>query len=131
MPYDIYAEKIILYYEHPHNKGVLKDADAYFKEYNPICGDEINIYLKISKDKIKDAKFAGKGCAISTAAASLITDYIKDKKIKEIKTFDKDLVIKLLGIDPGPVRIKCATLSLRAIKEAIEKYENKAIRKKS
>ncbi len=82
MPYDIYAEKIILNYEHPHNKGVLKDADTRFKEYNQVCGDEIEVYIKINNKKIKDIKFIGRGCAISMASASMITDFIKGKSIK-------------------------------------------------
>ena len=125
MPYDIYAEKIILNYEHPHNKGVLKDADARFKEYNQVCGDEIEVYIKINNKKIKDIKFIGRGCAISMASASMITDFIKGKSIKEIEQYNGDIIKNILGIDPGPVRMKCATLSLRAIKEAIERYKIK------
>ncbi len=120
MPYDIYAEKIISYYEHPHNKGSIKNADAEFREYNTICGDDIVVYIKIKGKTIMDAKFTGSGCAISIASASLITDYIKGKKINEIKKLDFDKIKELLGIDPGPARMKCATLALKAIKNALE-----------
>ncbi|MCL4381067.1 iron-sulfur cluster assembly scaffold protein [Candidatus Marsarchaeota archaeon] len=125
MPYDIYAEKIILNYEHPHNKGILKDADAHFREYNHVCGDEIDIYIKIKKKKIDNIKFVGKGCAISMASASMITDFVKGKDIKEIEKYDGSIIKNIIGMDPGPVRMKCATLGLRAIKEAIEKYKGK------
>ncbi len=125
MSYDIYAEKIILNYEHPHNKGILKGANTHFKEYNQVCGDEIEVYIIINNKKIKDVKFIGRGCAISMASASMITDFIKGKSIKEIEQYNGDIIKNILGIDPGPVRMKCATLSLRAIKEAIERYKIK------
>ncbi len=122
MPYDIYAEKIISYYEHPHNKGLIKKADTKFREFNTTCGDDITIYIKIEKNVIKDVKFNGNGCAISIASASLITDYIKNKEINTIEKLDFNIIKKLLGIDPGPIRMKCATLSLKAIKQALKKF---------
>jgi len=121
MPYDIYAEKIISYYEHPHNKGLIKKPDTKFREFNTTCGDDITVYIKIENKVIKDVKFNGNGCAISIASASLITDYIKNKEISTIEKLDFNIIKELLGIDPGPVRMKCAALSLKAIKQALKK----------
>lgn len=125
MSYDLYAEKIISCYEHPHNKGQIKDADAKFREHNMVCGDDITVYIKVKNNVINDAKFTGNGCAISIASASLITDYIKNKKLNEIEKLNLDKIKELLGIDPGAARMKCATLALIAIKQALKNYLTK------
>lgn len=126
---DLYAQEIISHYEFPHNKGTMKDASASFHDFNPVCGDDLTMYLKIVKNKVEDVKFNGTGCAISMASASMLTDFIKGKSIAEVeRTGLKDL-LDLLGIDPGPARLKCATLSLRTLKEATFVYEHKEIDK--
>jgi nitrogen fixation protein NifU and related proteins len=128
---DLYAEEIIAHYEKPHNKGEIKDASISVHENNPLCGDDMTIYLKINNDIITDVKFSGSGCAISTASASMLTDFIKGKNLKEIETMGLDTIIDLIGIDPGPARLKCATLSLKTLKEAMFLYQHKAIDKKT
>ncbi|MCL4381928.1 iron-sulfur cluster assembly scaffold protein [Candidatus Marsarchaeota archaeon] len=128
---DLYAEDLIENYEHPHNKGRLNDANATFHEYNPVCGDDITIYLKIEKGIIKEVKFDGDGCVISIASASLLTEAIKNRKINNVKKMDFEDLKKIIGIDPGPVRIKCATLSLKAVKEAIFLYSHKTSEKET
>jgi SUF system NifU family Fe-S assembly protein len=82
LPLDLYAEEIISHYEHPHNRGEIKNPSISVHEYNPTCGDDITIYLDIEKDKIKDVKFSGVGCAISIASASMLTDFVKGKSRK-------------------------------------------------
>ena len=116
---DIYVEEIIAHYEHPHNKGKMEDADASFHDFNPLCGDDLTIYLKIEDGRIADAKFDGVGCAISVGSASMLTDLLKGKTVKEVERMGPSTVIEMLGIDPGPVRLKCATLSLRAAQKAL------------
>lgn len=128
---DLYAEDLIENYEHPHNKGKIENADATFHEYNPVCGDDVTIYLKIEKGVVKDVKFDGDGCVISIASASLLTEAIKNKGINSIKKMDFEDLKKIIGIDPGPVRIKCATLSLKAVKEAIFLYNHKTPEKET
>ncbi len=127
MPLDLYAEEIITHYEHPHNKGSISKPSISVHEYNPTCGDDITIYLDIEKGKIRDVKFSGTGCAISMASASMLTDSIKGKSLNEIEKMNLQTVIDLLGIDPGPARLKCATLSLKTVKEAAFMYQHKAV----
>lgn len=127
MPIDLYVEEIISHYEHPHNKGEIKNPSISVHEYNPTCGDDITIYLDISNNKIKDVKFGGSGCAISMASASMLTDLIKGKNLGEIEKMGLPTIIGLLGIDPGPARLKCATLSLKTLKEAAFLYQHKAV----
>lgn len=120
---DIYAEEIVAHYEHPHNKGKLLNASASFHDFNPLCGDDLTLYLEIRDGKVTDAKFDGTGCAISVGSASMLTDELKGKTLDEVKRMGVGTVVGLLGIDPGPARIKCATLSLRAAQKAVFVYQ--------
>lgn len=124
---DIYAEELMSNYEHPHNKGKIPDADAEFHEYNPICGDDIIMYLKIKDDVIKDVKFDGDGCAISIASSSMLTDNVKGKTLEEVEKMGFEDLKDIIGVDPGPARLKCATLPLKTLKEAIFVYLHKSI----
>lgn len=116
---DIYAENILDHYNNPRNFGVPSKFDINKKEINPLCGDEINVYLTLENNEIKDIKFSGRGCAISQAAASIISEHIKGRNIEEVKNYNKEEILNLLGISIGPVRLKCALLSLKAIQRAI------------
>ncbi len=116
----IYRELILELYRHPLNYGTIENADARAKDSNPLCGDEVEIYLKLDPEgKIVEAKHSSHGCAISQASTSLLTEMIKNKNIKEVAAFDKSSILKALG-DPelGPVRIKCALLPLKVLKLA-------------
>ena len=124
---DIYAEEIISHYEHPHNKGKIAKASIDFHEYNPTCGDDITVYLDIKDGKVKDVKFEGTGCAISMASASMLTDDIKGKTVDGVEKLGFKELVELIGIDPGPARLKCATLSLKAIKKALFLYQHKEV----
>ncbi len=127
MPMDLYAEELVSHYEHPHNKGKLASADAELHEYNPVCGDDITIYIKIKDKKIEDIKFDGRGCAISVGAASMLTDFTKGKTLAEVEKMGFNTIVDLLGIDPGPARAKCATIALKALKGAVFAYEHKTV----
>ena len=124
---NIYAEEIIAQYEHPHNKGKIANASTSFHEYNPTCGDDITVYLSIKDGKVSDAKFDGNGCAISVASASMLTDEIKGKTVADAEKLGVQDLIELIGIDPGPARLKCATISLKAAKKALFAYEKKPV----
>lgn len=117
---DMYIQEIIDLYKNPNNFGSLKNPTHYYKEFNALCGDEIEVFLIIENNKVKDIKFEGKGCAISIASASLLTESIKNKNIEEIKKMNFGDVKKLLGIDIMYTRVKCATLALEAVKRALE-----------
>ncbi len=127
MELDMYAEELISHYEHPENKGEMAKPSAKMHEENISCGDKIDIYLEIEKGKVKDVKFQGSGCVISMGTASMLTGEIKGKSLAEIEKMDKEKLLKIIGVDPGPVRMHCATLSLRAIKKAVLEYEKKPI----
>lgn len=119
---NIYRERILEHYKHPENFGVLLNPDIQFKELNYSCGDEVNIEIKFEKNKIGEAKFIGKGCAISQASADLLMNHIKNKKINEIKKITKDDIIKLLGVKLTLTRLNCALLPLSALQKGINEY---------
>ncbi len=116
----IYRELILELYRHPLNFGTIENADARAKDSNPLCGDEVEIFLKLDPDgKILEAKHNSHGCAISQASTSLLTDMVKNKNIKDVAVLDKSSILKALGNpELGPVRIKCALLSLKVVKLA-------------
>ena len=120
----MYRENILDHYKHPHNHGEIKNPDIKFTENNPLCGDVITVNLKLDDHKVEDIKFRGSGCAISQSAMSMLTDEIKGKTLEEVKNIKREDIINLLGIDVGPVRIKCAVLGLIAIKNGIKEFEN-------
>ena len=121
----IYKENIIDHYKNPHNHGTIENADIKFTENNPLCGDVITVTLKVNGPVVDDVRFISQGCAISTAATSMLTDKIKGKQIEEVKKVSREDVVDLLGIEIGPVRTKCAVLGLVAVKEGIKQFENK------
>lgn len=114
---DFYRENILDHYRHPHNTGTLADATHSHEENNPLCGDVIRIDLHVNEhDVIDQVAFSGKGCAISQASASMLTDMIKGKTLAEARQINKDDILEALGIEIGPVRMKCALLSLKVLK---------------
>ncbi|MCX8194499.1 MAG: SUF system NifU family Fe-S cluster assembly protein [Candidatus Micrarchaeota archaeon] len=122
---DIYRENILDHYKHPRNKGKIAQADAEAQDSNPLCGDEISIGIRVENKKIVDLKFDGSACAICIAAASMLTEEVKGKGLEEAKGFSKERLLSLLGIDPGPVRLKCALLPLKVLKLAIYRHLGK------
>ncbi|MGA3296317.1 MAG: Fe-S cluster assembly sulfur transfer protein SufU [Candidatus Bathyarchaeia archaeon] len=127
MSSDIYKDIILDYYRHPRNSGDLQDPDVRAKDSNPLCGDIMEMQLKIKDGKINDIRFKGRGCAISQASASMLTELAKDKTLEEAKALGKTDILNMLGIDPGPTRIKCALLGLKVLKLAIYGYLGLAV----
>ena len=121
---DIYRETILDHYRHPRNYGDLPNANAHARDSNVLCGDVVEMQLRIHANKIEEARFRGEGCAISIATASMLTEFSKGKSISEIKGLGNKELIKLLGTDPGPARIECAILGLKVMKAAINKRQN-------
>jgi nitrogen fixation NifU-like protein len=114
---DFYREIIIDRYQNPHYRGELDPNDFSFEDSNPLCGDELRIDVVLNGDeRVVDAKFSGRGCAISQASADLLLESIQGKTLEEIKHLGKEDVLELLGIDLGAVRLKCALLSLKVLK---------------
>ena len=125
----MYQENILDHYKSPRNFGNLENASVHHHEKNPLCGDELDMFLIIDKDKnIAEIKIHPHGCAISVASASMLSEEIKGKSIKEIEKLKKESILEMLGIPISPVRLKCALLSLDTLKNSIlifEKYVDK------
>jgi nitrogen fixation NifU-like protein len=117
---DLYREQIIERYKYPHMKGTLEPNDFTYEDDNPLCGDRIRIDLRVNKDEVvTEAAFTGTGCAISLASADLLTESIVGKELAEVKKLTKEDILELLGIQLGPVRLKCALLSLKVLKAGV------------
>ena len=108
---DLYRDYILEHYRRPHNFGVIDDPTASFEGSNPLCGDRITLQLGIRDGVVERVGFTGRGCAISQASASLLTDEIKGKPLAEVAAFRADDLLDLLGIEISPARLKCAMLS--------------------
>jgi nitrogen fixation NifU-like protein len=117
---DLYREIIIDHYKNPSYRGHLDPHDIRFEDDNPLCGDHIEITLRVDGDgKITDGRFDGKGCAISQASADLLIESIIGKPLEEVKKLTKHDILDMLGIELGPVRLKCALLSLKVLKAGV------------
>lgn len=114
----MFTEIILDYYRHPRNHGALKNADVTAKDTNPLCGDAIAMSLKFDGNTVKEIKFEGTGCAISQAAASMLTELVEGKPVDDIRKLNKEDVLTLLNIPISPVRLKCALLGLKVLKMA-------------
>ena len=117
---DLYRELIIDRYKNPHFRGSLEPHDISFEDDNPLCGDHIKIDLRIDEnDQVSDVAFDGHGCAISQASADLLAESILGKSLDDVKQISKQDILDMLGIELGPVRLKCALLSLKVLKAGV------------
>jgi nitrogen fixation NifU-like protein len=120
---DIYREIILDHYRNPRNKGKLPGADISTHDSNPLCGDEIDIHMKIQGDRIMDIKFEGRGCAISQASASMLTEMVINKPLTSVKDIAKVDILENIGLtNLGPARVKCALLALKVMKLGMVNY---------
>jgi nitrogen fixation NifU-like protein len=118
---DLYRDEILEHYRNPHNFGTLEDPDAVHEGQNPLCGDRITMMLTIDEaGTIDDVAFSGRGCAISQASASLLTDQLRGLSLRDAEALTNQDVLDLLGIDISPARLKCALLSIDTLKRALE-----------
>jgi nitrogen fixation protein NifU and related proteins len=122
---DIYREIILDHYQHPHHHGRLDDADSSYDDSNPLCGDQITMYLKVGSDgRISDVSFDGHGCAISQASASLLTDQVIGMPVDDVlKLGRQDIIDNLGGVELTPIRLKCALLGLGVLKATVYRYK--------
>ena len=117
---DLYRDLIIDHYKNPQYRGHLDPNDIHFEDDNPLCGDHIEVTLRVDESgKVADGRFDGKGCAISQASADLLIESIIGKPVEEVKKLSKQDVLDLLGIELGPVRLKCALLALKVLKAGV------------
>ena len=119
----LYREVILDHYKNPRGHGVIEEADAEAEGQNPLCGDEVSIYVAFDEDgqTIDDVKFSGRGCAISQAATSMLMEMTKGRKAGEVAALDKDELLAEIGVPLTPVRLKCAMLGLTTLKVALHK----------
>ncbi len=117
---DFYRELIVEHYKNPAYKGTLDPHDFTYEDENPLCGDHIRVDLRVDENNvITEAAFSGHGCAISQASADLLLETVIGKPVEEVKHMNKETVLDLLGIELGPVRLKCALLSLKVLKAGL------------
>ena len=119
----LYREVILDHYKNPRGHGVIADADAQAEGQNPLCGDEVSIYVSFGDDgdTIDDVKFEGRGCAISQAATSMLTEMVQGRSATEIAALPKEELLEEIGIPLTPVRLKCAILGLGVLKVALHR----------
>ena len=116
---ELYRDQILEHYKRPHNFGRLEDYDLDYEDTNPFCGDEQHVFIHLDADgKVDEIGFEGQGCAISTAATSLLTDELHGRTREELLRIDKQEVLDLLGIEISATRMKCAMLGLKVVKSA-------------
>ena len=114
-----YREYILDHYRNPHNYGALEHPDAHAEDSNPLCGDQLAIDLHIEGDRVTEVRFRGRGCAISQAAASMLSEMIEGKTVDEVVQLGKDDILETLGIPISPARTKCTFLSLRVLHRSL------------
>lgn len=123
----LYREYLLDHYHNPHNLGKIENADIHKHDLNVSCGDEMEMFAKLddNKDKIKEIKFTGHGCVICMASASMLSEELEGKSLKEVRKMDTDTVLDILQLKLTPTRIKCAMLPLATLKKGILDYDSK------
>jgi nitrogen fixation NifU-like protein len=116
---DLYRQYILDHFREPRNYGVLEHADIHAADSNPLCGDRIAIDLVIQDGRVSEVRFNGRGCAISQASASMLTEMIEGASLEELRTLTPDDIFTMLGVEIGPARQRCALLSLRVLHQGI------------
>ena len=115
----LYREVILDHYRNPRNKGTLDPADYSYEDTNPLCGDEVRIDVRVEDDRLTEIRFLGRGCAVSLASTSILTEMVQDMPLAEVKALTKDDLLEELGIPVSPARMKCALLGLKVLKAGI------------
>ena len=118
----LYSDILLDHFRHPRNYGDLTAPDISYENFNPLCGDRIRIEVKLNNNVVQEARFKGDGCAISTAAASLLTELIVGAEIEEVRSISDDQVIAALESEIQPARIQCALLALEGLRAGLKKY---------
>jgi nitrogen fixation NifU-like protein len=120
----IYREIILEHAKNPRNRGILDPADFTHEDVNPMCGDEIRIDVRVSDDHISEIRFSGRGCAVSQASASILTEMAEGKTLADVKRIGKEELLDEIGIPVSPARMKCALLGLKVLKAGVYGVEH-------
>ncbi len=124
---DLYRDYILEHYRRPHNFGVIEEPSASYEGSNPLCGDRITMQLSVKDGVVEQIGFTGRGCAISQASASLLTDEVKGKSVDEVIGFGAADLLDLLGIEISPARLKCAMLSFDSLQHLLDEIGAKPL----
>lgn len=116
---DLFRENILEHYQHPRCHGTLEDADVSYEDANPLCGDRIRMDVRLRDGRLEQVRFSGHGCSISQAAASMLCEHVEGRTLDEVKKLTREDVLDMLGIELGPVRLKCALLALKTLKAGV------------
>ena len=116
---DMYREVILEHYKHPHNFGQIENPDIHIEANNPLCGDRLSMDVRVKDGVVEDVRFSGRGCAISQAAASMLTDRMIGEKLDDLASTTRDDILDMLGVEVSYARMKCATLSLGLLRQAL------------
>jgi nitrogen fixation NifU-like protein len=119
MAADLYREIILDHYRNPRNRGTLDPHDYSAEDVNPLCGDELRIDVRMDDGRVGEIKFSGRGCAVSQASASILTEMVEGMTLDEVKALTKDDLLEEIGIPVSPARLKCALLSLKVLKSGV------------
>jgi nitrogen fixation NifU-like protein len=119
MSSDLYQEEILDHYRNPHNYGTLEHPDASFEDSNPLCGDVIAVDLRYEGDRVAEVRFRGNGCAISQAAASMLTDMVVGQTRTDALAIPREAILEELGVPLSPARVKCALLGYKVMLAAL------------
>ena len=116
---DLFREHILEHWRNPRCQGTLEHPDRTFEDANPLCGDRIRMDFRIADGVLREVRFSGVGCSISQAAASMLCEHVQGRTLEDIKAVTRDDVMDMLGVELGPVRLKCALLALKTLKAGI------------
>jgi nitrogen fixation NifU-like protein len=121
---EMYREHILEHYQRPRNRGTLEQPDVTYEDANPLCGDRIRMDIRIQDGRLAEVRFSGQGCAISQAAASMLCERVEGLALEEVKQLSRADVLEMIGIELGPVRLKCALLALKTLKAGVYGLSN-------
>ena len=116
---ELYRENILDHYRNPRNRGTLERPDITFEDANPLCGDKLRMDFRIQDGKIAEVRFSGQGCSISQASASMLSEKLEGMSLEDAKKISREDILEMLGIELGPVRLKCALLALKTLKGGV------------
>jgi len=116
---DLYRENILDHYRNPRHRGTLERPDITYEDANPLCGDRLRMDLNVREGRVAEVRFSGEGCSISQASASMLCEAIEGKSLEEVKKISRDDILEMLGIELGPVRLKCGLLALKTLKAGV------------
>lgn len=116
---DIYRENILEHYKRPRHHGTIEHPDVTYEDSNPLCGDRLRMDVNLKEGRIDDIRFSGQGCSISQAAASMLCEKVAGMPVESARSMTREDVLEMLGIELGPVRLKCALLALKTLKAGL------------